>query len=84
MMTMMMTTPCSRSEVCFQAEKGIGVSGSAAAQGFNDDNDDNDAEEEGTGVGCFGYLKHHSRQLVIVQDKWLQLGKNRIDQIKIG
>ena len=47
MMTMMMTTPCSRSEVCFQAEKGIGVSGSAAAHGFNDDNDDNDAEEEG-------------------------------------
>ena len=67
MMMMMMTKPCSRSGVGFQEEKGIAVCGSVAA------NDWISNRWKMLTMEDICYLEHHGGELVVVQDKRLQL-----------
>ena len=67
MMMMMMTKPCSRSGVGFQGEKGIAVCDSVAA------NDWISNRWKMLTMEDICYLEHHGGELVVVQDKRLQL-----------
>ena len=66
---MMMTKPCSRSGVGFQEEKGIAVCGLVAANDWIS----NRWFWKMLTMEDICYLEHHGGELVVVQDKRLQL-----------